>query len=46
MEIDITKMLILGMSYFSSFARIICFIRPGRDNPNVNKAIEDLSIKK
>ncbi len=35
----------LGMSYFSPFARIICFIRVGRDNPNVNKAIEDILNK-
>ncbi|CAF2854754.1 unnamed protein product [Rotaria sp. Silwood2] len=40
--VDITKILMLGMSYFSPFARIICFIRIGRDNPNVNKAIEDI----
>ncbi len=43
--VDITKMLMLGMSYFSLFPCIICFTRVGRDNPNVNKAIEDIINK-
>ena len=38
--IDITKMLMLGTLSFTPIPQYIYFIYIGRDNPNVNKAIE------
>lgn len=43
--VDIAKLLMLGMSYCSLLALIMFSIRIGRDNPNVNKAIEDIINK-